>query len=70
MTPIAAVKMQELSAVEVAMIVRRRKGWNQSDAAKKAGVSLRSLRAWEQGSREPQEDGERRLRAFVRKFGG
>lgn len=68
-TTTPSVKLQELTSAEAAIVVRRRRGWTQAQAAKRAGLSVRALRAYEQGTRIPADDGERRLTNFVRRFG-
>lgn len=41
--------------MEQLIILRKRKGWSQKNAAKKLWVTLRCFRSWEQGERTPNQ---------------
>lgn len=59
--------MIEPTPIEALILVRRRKGLRQVDVAKKLGVPVRTLRAWEQGSNEPRPDGVEKIKRFVQR---
>lgn len=57
----------ELSLLEALLVLRTRRGWTQESVAKRLRVPLRTLRSWEQGTRNPSGEAERTLAQFVRR---
>lgn len=57
----------ELSLMEALLVLRTRQGWAQESVAKRLRVPLRTLRSWEQGTRNPSGEVKRRLAQFIRR---
>lgn len=51
--------------IEQFIILRKRKGWTQEQAAKKLGVTVRCLRSWEQTERKPKPIVARVMKQFI-----
>ena len=58
----------ELSLMEALLVLRARHGWTQESVAKSLLVPLRTLRSWEQGTRNPSGDAGLTLTDFVRRY--
>ena len=57
----------EPSLMEAPFMLRIRQGWNQESVAKSLRVPLRTLRSWEQGTRNPSGEAQRKLAQFIRR---
>lgn len=55
----------ELSLMEALLVLRNRHGWTQESVARRLRIPLRTLRSWEQGTRNPSGEAERILTRFV-----
>lgn len=51
--------------IELLILLRKRKGWGQTECARRLGVSVRALRSWECAERTPKPIVFRTIKEFV-----
>ncbi|HZQ47940.1 MAG TPA: helix-turn-helix transcriptional regulator [Verrucomicrobiae bacterium] len=57
--------MKTKTPVQRLRALRKRKRWDQSEAATRIGVKTRTLRSWEQGTRSPKPIVQKAILEFI-----